>query len=56
MASPRGTHGPITSRHRTLARLTLAPSVRRPPLASLSPRRARQRGRERGDIARSRRA
>jgi hypothetical protein len=29
--------GPIMSRHRTLARLTLTPSVRRPPLASLSP-------------------
>jgi hypothetical protein len=55
LVATASTRGPIRSRHIALAR-ALAPPVPRLPLARLSPGRALQRRRERGDTARSRRA
>jgi hypothetical protein len=55
LVATASTRGPIRSRHVALAR-ALAPPVPRLPLARLSPGRALQRGRERGDTAHSRRA
>jgi hypothetical protein len=55
LVATASTRGPVRSRHVALAR-ALAPPVPRLALASLSPGRALQRGRERGDTARSRRA
>jgi hypothetical protein len=67
LVATASTRGPIRSRHvdqsdratslsLALSPRALAPPVPRLPLARISPGRALQRGRERGDIARSRRA
>jgi hypothetical protein len=66
LVATASTRGPIRSRHvdqsdratslsPALSPRALVPPVPRLPLARLSPGRALQRGRERGDIARSRR-
>jgi hypothetical protein len=67
LVATASTRGPIRSRHvdqsdratslsPALSPCALAPPVPRLPLARLSPGRALQRGRERGDTARSRRS